>query len=132
VLLPIWIAAYRYNNKVYRFLVNGQTGEVVGNAPWSVWKILTLVAAILAFVSIIVVIANTQQRVNTPSGPELTSPTPVAPAIVTPPPTATATATTTASPHPTASTVHPTGPHPTATSSSGKTPLPPHSAHTTH
>ena len=39
VLLPIWIAAYRYNNKVYRFLVNGQTGEVTGEAPYSFWKI---------------------------------------------------------------------------------------------
>jgi ribosomal protein S27E len=48
VLLPVWIAAYRYNNQIYRFLVNGQTGEVVGKAPWSWIKIalctLTLVA----------------------------------------------------------------------------------------
>ena len=44
VLLPIWIAAFRYKEKVYRFLVNGQTGEVVGYAPWSVWKIMGLVA----------------------------------------------------------------------------------------
>ncbi len=54
VLLPIWIAAYRYNGKVFRFLVNGQTGEVVGQAPWSVWKILALVAAILAVVGAVV------------------------------------------------------------------------------
>ncbi|MSP59260.1 MAG: hypothetical protein EXR72_02780 [Myxococcales bacterium] len=40
VLLPVWIAAYRYQEKVYRFLVNGQTGEVVGKAPWSVFKLL--------------------------------------------------------------------------------------------
>ncbi len=39
MLLPLWIAAYRYNDKVYRFLVNGQTGEIVGKAPWSVVKI---------------------------------------------------------------------------------------------
>jgi DNA-directed RNA polymerase subunit RPC12/RpoP len=54
VLLPIWIAAYRYNGKVFRFLVNGQTGEVVGQAPWSVWKILGLVAVIVAIVGAIV------------------------------------------------------------------------------
>jgi predicted RNA-binding Zn-ribbon protein involved in translation (DUF1610 family) len=41
VLLPVWISAYRYNNKVYRFLVNGQTGEVVGKAPYS-WIKITL------------------------------------------------------------------------------------------
>ena len=30
VLLPLWIASYRYGDKPYRFLVNGQTGEVQG------------------------------------------------------------------------------------------------------
>jgi DNA-directed RNA polymerase subunit RPC12/RpoP len=54
VLLPIWIAAYRYNGKAYRFLVNGQTGEVVGVAPWSVWKILGLVMFVLAIVAAVV------------------------------------------------------------------------------
>lgn len=39
VLLPVWMAAYKYNNKSYRFLVNGQTGEVQGERPWSIWKI---------------------------------------------------------------------------------------------
>ncbi|HVY49734.1 MAG TPA: hypothetical protein VHB21_27760 [Minicystis sp.] len=51
VLLPVWIAAYRYDGKPYQFLVNGQTGEVVGKAPWSVVKIVLFclfIAAILA------------------------------------------------------------------------------------
>ncbi len=50
ILLPIWIAAYKYNSKTYRFLVNGQTGEVQGERPYSVWKITfaALGAAILA------------------------------------------------------------------------------------
>jgi DNA-directed RNA polymerase subunit RPC12/RpoP len=39
ILLPIWMAAYKYNGKSYRFLVNGQTGEVQGERPWSIWKI---------------------------------------------------------------------------------------------
>ena len=39
VLLPVWMAAYKYGGKSYRFLVNGQTGEVQGERPWSVWKI---------------------------------------------------------------------------------------------
>lgn len=49
VLLPVWMAAYRYGGKSYRFLVNGQTGEVQGERPYSAWKIafaLLLVAAI--------------------------------------------------------------------------------------
>jgi predicted RNA-binding Zn-ribbon protein involved in translation (DUF1610 family) len=50
VLLPVWTAAYKYSGKSYRFLVNGQTGEVQGERPWSVWKIAFAVlgAAILA------------------------------------------------------------------------------------
>ncbi|WP_431300606.1 primosomal protein N' (replication factor Y) - superfamily II helicase [Tabrizicola sp. BL-A-41-H6] len=50
ILLPIWTAAYKYNGRSYRFLVNGQTGEVQGERPWSVWKIafaMLLVAALV-------------------------------------------------------------------------------------
>lgn len=39
VLLPIWIAAYRFRGKSYRFVVNGQTGQVTGERPWSAAKI---------------------------------------------------------------------------------------------
>ena len=58
VLLPIWIAAYRYNDKPYRFLVNGQTGEVTGEAPYSFWKIFLaclLGAAIIGVIGYFVV-----------------------------------------------------------------------------
>ena len=50
ILLPVWMAAYKYNGKSYRFVVNGQTGEVQGERPWSVWKIgfAVLVVAALA------------------------------------------------------------------------------------
>lgn len=48
VLLPVWVAAFRYRDKVFRFLVNGQTGKVAGNAPYSVWKIVGLVLVLLA------------------------------------------------------------------------------------
>ncbi len=40
ILLPIWISAYKYNNKVYRFMINGRTGEVQGERPYSVIKIV--------------------------------------------------------------------------------------------
>lgn len=53
VLLPIWIAAYRYNDKPYRFLVNGQTGEVTGEAPYSFWKIFFFTLFCLAVVGVI-------------------------------------------------------------------------------
>jgi hypothetical protein len=39
ILVPVWVAAYKYRGKSYRFVVNGQTGEVQGERPWSAWKI---------------------------------------------------------------------------------------------
>lgn len=49
LLLPLWISAYRYRDKVFRFLVNARTGEVCGERPYSMWKIavLTLFCAIV-------------------------------------------------------------------------------------
>lgn len=38
-LLPIWSAAFRYREKSYRFIVNGRTGQVQGERPYSYWKI---------------------------------------------------------------------------------------------
>ena len=52
ILLPVWMAAYKYNAKSYRFLVNGQTGEVQGERPWSVWKITFAVLALLVVVGV--------------------------------------------------------------------------------
>lgn len=48
ILLPIWISAYRYNNKPFRFMINGRTGEVQGERPWSVVKITLAVAGGIA------------------------------------------------------------------------------------
>jgi LSD1 subclass zinc finger protein len=53
VMLPVWISAYRYRDKVYRFLVNGQTGEVSGESPKSWWKIALLVLVILVVLFVI-------------------------------------------------------------------------------
>lgn len=56
ILLPIWIAAYRYRDKSYQFVVNGRTGTVRGDRPYSAWKILfaflmgAILMGILAYV----------------------------------------------------------------------------------
>ena len=47
ILLPVWISAYRFKEKVYRILVNARTGEVQGERPWSWVKIALAVAASL-------------------------------------------------------------------------------------
>ena len=60
VLLPIWMAAYKYNGKSFRFVVNGQTGKVQGERPYSAWKIAFAVLAALIVAGI--VFAVTQSR----------------------------------------------------------------------
>jgi predicted RNA-binding Zn-ribbon protein involved in translation (DUF1610 family) len=39
ILLPLWISSYKYKNKTYNFLINGQDGSISGNYPLSAWKI---------------------------------------------------------------------------------------------
>jgi len=39
ILLPVWVAAYKYRGKSFRFVVNGRTGAVRGERPFSIWKI---------------------------------------------------------------------------------------------
>lgn len=53
ILLPVWISAYRYGEKVYRFLVNARTGEVQGERPWSWVKIALAILAALPFIAAI-------------------------------------------------------------------------------
>jgi hypothetical protein len=48
ILLPLWISAYRYNDKVYRFMINARTGEVQGERPYSTIKIVLFSLAIIA------------------------------------------------------------------------------------
>ncbi len=50
VLLPVWIASYRYKNRVYQILINGQTGEVVGNRPISKVKVFFLWLLVFCFI----------------------------------------------------------------------------------
>ena len=51
ILLPVWMAVYKYNDRTFRFVVNGQTGKVRGERPYSKIKILLtglLVAVLIA------------------------------------------------------------------------------------
>ncbi len=52
-LLPVWSAAFRFKQKTYRFIINGKTGKVQGERPYSVWKIaFAVIAGTLAIVAI--------------------------------------------------------------------------------
>jgi len=55
LLLPVWIMAYRYKEKLYRFLVNGQTGRCTGEAPIS-YKKIAVVAGIVAAVLLVILL----------------------------------------------------------------------------
>lgn len=58
ILLPVWTAAYKYNGKSYRYVVNGQTGKVKGERPYSVWKILFAVLFALILFGLIAVVSE--------------------------------------------------------------------------
>ncbi len=39
ILAPVYISAFNYNKKTYRYVINGQNGKAYGERPWSWWKI---------------------------------------------------------------------------------------------
>ena len=47
LLLPVWIGAYRFHDRVFQIAVNARTGEVQGDRPYSSVKITILVLVIL-------------------------------------------------------------------------------------
>ncbi|MGB0865439.1 MAG: hypothetical protein ACPGSC_02960 [Granulosicoccaceae bacterium] len=59
VLLPLWTAAFRFGGKHYRFVVNGRTGKVLGERPYSKFKVaLAVVAALIAAAVVMMVLAE--------------------------------------------------------------------------
>jgi DNA-directed RNA polymerase subunit RPC12/RpoP len=56
LLLPVYAGAYRFNGKVYQIVVNGRSGEVQGERPYSWLKIGCLVFFIIAFILLIILI----------------------------------------------------------------------------
>ncbi|NVB41034.1 hypothetical protein G6O69_24550 [Pseudenhygromyxa sp. WMMC2535] len=52
-LLPLWLSSFRYEDQVYRFVVNARTGEATGERPWSKTKIaLAIIGGILLIAAI--------------------------------------------------------------------------------
>ena len=50
ILAPVWLLAYVYGTAQYQVVVNGYTGEIAGEYPKSVWKILLLVLLAIVLV----------------------------------------------------------------------------------
>lgn len=48
-LLPVWSAGFYYQQQVYHLIINGRTGQVYGERPYSYWKItFTILLGIIA------------------------------------------------------------------------------------
>jgi ribosomal protein S27E len=59
ILLPVWMLGYRYQGKVYQVMINGDTGKVVGERPFSAWKI-ALAATLASIITLLVLYMQTQ------------------------------------------------------------------------
>lgn len=55
LMLPLWLSTFRYRDKVYQFMVNGQTGKVGGEYPISPLKVTITIFILLLFVLLIYV-----------------------------------------------------------------------------
>jgi len=51
ILLPLWMATYRYKNQPYQVIISGDSGQVVGDRPYSTAKIALAVTAGVAAVA---------------------------------------------------------------------------------
>ncbi len=49
IILPLWLCSYVYNDKIYHFTINGQTGKVHGKKPLSWVKISFLILIFILF-----------------------------------------------------------------------------------
>lgn len=62
LLLPLWIASYVFGGKTYQVLVTANTGEVVGDRPYSKVKIALAVVAGLVVAAAVVVAVVLSRR----------------------------------------------------------------------
>lgn len=53
LLLPVWISSFKYQEKVYQFMVNGQTGKVYGKTPVSKIKVFITILLIVAIFALL-------------------------------------------------------------------------------
>jgi hypothetical protein len=54
--LPVWLYTYRYHGRPFRVLVNGYSGEVVGDRPTSRAKVAGAIAVVAVLVLLLIVV----------------------------------------------------------------------------
>jgi hypothetical protein len=52
----VYAGAYRFNQKTFQIVVNGRTGEIQGDRPYSFWKIALLAVSIIFIILIIALV----------------------------------------------------------------------------
>jgi DNA-directed RNA polymerase subunit RPC12/RpoP len=62
MLLPLWIAAYVYGGRTWQVLINANTGEVIGERPFSKVKIALAVLGGLIAATVAIVLYTLTQR----------------------------------------------------------------------
>jgi ribosomal protein S27E len=69
ILLPVWMSTFVYNQKKYQVVVNGQTGAVLGDRPYSKSKVaIAAGAGLAAAVGCLVLIIGVSTRLPASSG----------------------------------------------------------------
>lgn len=61
MLLPVWIAAYLYGGRTYQVMVNAYTGQVIGERPYSIPKIVAAVVAGLVVAALVAYLVYSRQ-----------------------------------------------------------------------
>lgn len=54
LMLPVWLSSFTFQKKVYRFMVNGQTGAVGGKAPVSALRVTIAILIGIALLALLI------------------------------------------------------------------------------
>lgn len=55
ILLPVWVSAYQYKDRIYRVVINARSGEVQGERPYSIIKITLAILTLIAIIAGIII-----------------------------------------------------------------------------
>ncbi|HQX51719.1 MAG TPA: hypothetical protein PLR25_17500 [Planctomycetaceae bacterium] len=80
LLLPVWLLAYKFGNKTYQVFINAATGEVQGERPYSILKIVLTILLAVALAGGIYALTQNKNRSGSQRSPEISIPGPSLPA----------------------------------------------------
>ncbi len=83
-LFPVWMTHFEYKGKKYYYAINGQTGRITGEHPYSYTKIILLVLAVAGVLFAAAFFDDLRSAWNTSSSLPVNTPAPHRPAAPTP------------------------------------------------